>query len=87
MSDFNAKVSKGSGIQGGVVGEFGLGERNQRGDMLIAFCHANDLYTTNTPIRQNIPNRFWTWESPGGVVRLLETKSTLFSSVGMGEAA
>jgi len=35
IGDFNAKLGKGSGIRGGVVGEFGLGERNQRGDMLI----------------------------------------------------
>jgi len=37
MGDFNSKVGKRSGIWEGVVGEFGLGERKKRGDMLIDF--------------------------------------------------
>jgi len=43
ICNFNDKVGMGSGIRKGVIGEFGQGERNQRGDMLIDFCNANDL--------------------------------------------
>ncbi|XP_060518450.1 uncharacterized protein LOC132697173 [Cylas formicarius] len=37
QGDFNAKVGKGEVIRG-VVGPWGLGERNIRGDRLIKFC-------------------------------------------------
>ena len=30
------------------VGKFGLGERNERGDLLANFCQANDMVITNT---------------------------------------
>lgn len=36
MGDFNAKVGQGRVTD--VVGEYGLGERNERGDMLVQFC-------------------------------------------------
>lgn len=35
MNDFNAKV--GNGKEGNVVGEYGLEERNDRGDTLFQF--------------------------------------------------
>ena len=36
MEDFNAVV--GEGTEDRVVGKFGLGKRNDRGERLIAFC-------------------------------------------------
>ena len=36
MGDFNAKVGK--PMQGQVVGEFGLGERNEAGERLVEMC-------------------------------------------------
>jgi len=51
--------------------------------MLIDFCHANDLYITNTLFMQNMPNRCWTWESPGGAVRS-QIDFILVSSYGRG---
>lgn len=61
MGDFNAKV--GSGKVGTQVGNFGLGERNDRGDRLIEFCQDKDLIITNTFFK--LPNRrLYTWKSP-----------------------
>jgi hypothetical protein len=36
MGDWNAVV--GEGREDGVVGDFGLGTRNERGQMLVDFC-------------------------------------------------
>lgn len=41
LGNFIAKVEKGR--DGKVVGEFGLGSRNERGDRLIHFCRDNDF--------------------------------------------
>ena len=46
MGDFNAKVGKGK--EEDIIGEFGLGERNERGDRLAHFCIENDLSVVNT---------------------------------------
>jgi hypothetical protein len=48
------------------VGPFGLGRRNQRGQMLIDFSERNGLDTTNTWFKK--PKRrlySYTWKSPG----------------------
>lgn len=46
MSDFNTKV--GSGRQGYVVGEYGLGKRNERGKTLTQFCKETHFAIMNT---------------------------------------
>ena len=63
MGDFNAKV--GEGRFEDVVGPYGLGERNFRGERLISWCDANDLMLANTWFRKH-PRLLWTWKSPGG---------------------
>ncbi len=57
-----------SQLKSKVVGTFGLGERNERGDDLIDFCQSNDLIVGNTFLKQH-PRRLWTWRSPGDNVR------------------
>ena len=45
-----------------------MGEKNERGDKLIEFCHARKLIITNTWFTQ--PNRRkYTWISPDGKTR------------------
>ena len=44
MGDLNAKVGEGQDTKCG-IGRFGLGKRNESGDKLAEFCHANN-YTT-----------------------------------------
>lgn len=62
MGDFNAQVGmKQQGDQ--MVGEFGIGSRNSRGDRLVEFAEAKLLYVANTMFQKN-PTRKWTWQSP-----------------------
>ena len=62
MGDFNAKI--GRGREGEVVGPFGLGERNSRGDRLSEWCAENEQVIMNTWFRHH-PRLLWTWKSPG----------------------
>ncbi|XP_046988576.1 craniofacial development protein 2-like [Schistocerca americana] len=61
MGDFNAKIGEGS--EGDLIGPFGLGTRNERGDLLSQFCQENNLSITNTFFK--LPKRrLYTWKSP-----------------------
>ena len=51
-----------------IVGPWGIGEANERGEELIEWCKANDFMISNTWF-QNHPRRQWTWKSPGDNVR------------------
>ena len=66
MGDLNAKV--GQGQDGKTVGEFGLGERNERGDRWVQWCEANNMVITNTWFKEH-PRRIYTWKSPGDRTR------------------
>ncbi|XP_063389200.1 uncharacterized protein LOC134674985 [Cydia fagiglandana] len=50
------------------VGKFGLGTRNERGEMLLDFCAENQLTVMNTWFQQH-PRRLYTWTSPNGLYR------------------
>src|SRR6478609_2001699 len=58
MGDFNAVVGEGKADR--VVGKFGLGKRNVRGDRLIEFCKSQNLVITNTWFQQEKRRRY-TW--------------------------
>ncbi|GFS03866.1 craniofacial development protein 2-like [Elysia marginata] len=62
MGDFNAKV--GEGRIDNIVGPYGLGDSNERGERLVDWCREKDMLVANTwfPIH---PRRRWTWSSPG----------------------
>ncbi|RUS89973.1 hypothetical protein EGW08_002240 [Elysia chlorotica] len=62
MGDFNAKVGKGK--EGDTVGNYGLGERNERGQRLIHFCVENDLMIANTFFQKPL-RKLYTWKNPG----------------------
>lgn len=70
MGDFNAKIGiKGtSDSDGELIGNFGLGERNARGEMLADYVHHKRLYIMNTFFSKK-PQRRWTWRSPDGSVK------------------
>lgn len=61
LGDFNAKV--GAGARTDVMGCFGLGNRNERGDRLLLFCQENQMLLTNTIFKQP-KRRLYTWISP-----------------------
>ena len=70
IGDFNAKIGKGilHDVESKAIGKYGLGTRNERGDLLIDFCIENNLCITNTLFSQH-PRRLYTWQGPGGMVR------------------
>ena len=62
MGDMNAKV--GEGKVANIVGPFGLGDRNERGDMFVDWCVRNRQVITNTWFKHH--SRFlYTWICPG----------------------
>ena len=70
IGDFNAKIGACHchEEEKAVIGKFGLGERNKRGDNLVDFCISNDLVVANTLFQQH-PRRLYTWQSPDGKTR------------------
>lgn len=61
MGDFNAKIGRGS--EGDIIGHYGLGQRNERGEQLSAFAGEWRFVITNTFF--NLPaRRLYTWKSP-----------------------
>src|SRR5580658_10458105 len=62
MGDWNAIV--GEGRDELVIGKFGLGVRNERGERMIEFCKRNKLVVTNTWFEQEKRRRY-TWKKPG----------------------
>lgn len=63
MGDLNAKI--GEGREGEVVGPFGLGRRNERGERLVEWCEEKGQVIANSLFRHH-PRRLWTWKSPRG---------------------
>ncbi|KAL1447016.1 hypothetical protein WDU94_015647 [Cyamophila willieti] len=61
MGDFNSKL--GEGRTSTAVGPFGLGNRNDRGDMLEIFAESNKLVVMNTWFKLH-PRKLYTWTSP-----------------------
>ena len=66
MGDLNAKVEEER--HESIIGKYGLGQRNERGERLIQFCQRNHLFVANTWFRQPSRKRY-TWKSPGDVCR------------------
>src|SRR5215469_3954380 len=62
MGDLNAKV--GNERFDEVVGPWGLGNRNDRGERWIEWCMENKQIIGNTWFRHH-PRHLWTWKSPG----------------------
>ena len=66
MGDMNAKV--GSISHSNIVDNFGLGDKNNRGERFIQFCKQNQLIITNTWFQQQ-QQKLYTWKSPGDTTR------------------
>ncbi|XP_030764239.1 uncharacterized protein LOC115888612 [Sitophilus oryzae] len=65
LGDFNSKVGKSADNNNlqNIIGMYGLGDRNARGERLIQFAIDNNLAITNTMFKQH-PRRLSTWTSP-----------------------
>src|SRR6478609_4198165 len=66
MGDCYAVV--GEGKEDRVLGKFGLGKRNDRGERLIEFCKCQNLVITNIWFKQDKRTRY-IWKSPGDLRR------------------
>ena len=66
IGDWNSVVGQGS--EGNVIGQYGLGKRNDRGEMLMQFCQRNNLIVTNTWFKKR-KTKLYTWKSPGDLHR------------------
>ena len=64
IGDFSAKFGLGK-CMGKCTGQYGLGERNKWGDMLVEFAECHGLKIINTLFKRWC-NRYWTWISPNG---------------------
>lgn len=56
IGDMNATV--GEGRDESIVGEFGLGNRNERGTRLIEFCARNNMIISNTHFKHHKRRRY-----------------------------
>ncbi|CAF4049065.1 unnamed protein product [Rotaria sp. Silwood2] len=61
--DWNAKVGNDNTGWEAVMGRYGYGTRNERGEHLLEFATLHNLFICNTRFQQK-PIRKWTWESP-----------------------
>ena len=66
MGDWNANFD--CGVEQPMVGGYGLGNRNERGDLLVDWRHENSMVVTNTWLK-NHPIRLYTWRFPGDLTR------------------
>ena len=64
MGDLNAKVRTEQDPLREVVGRYGLGSRNERGDMWVDWCITHDQVIMNTWF-QHHKRHLYTWKSPG----------------------
>jgi len=64
--DWNAKVGNDNTGWNSVMGRYGFGDRNERGERLLEFATTHRLFICNTRF-QHKADRKWTWESPDGV--------------------
>ena len=46
MGDWNAKI--GCSVEQPMVGGYGLGSKNEKGDLLVDWCRENSMVVTNT---------------------------------------
>ena len=60
LGDFNAKIGKPTQADYDVMGSYGFGERNERGQVLINFLRAKNFFAMNTMFKKNEKRRA-TW--------------------------
>ncbi len=68
MGDMNAKVGQEQDPMKEIVGRYGLGQRNDRGDLWVDWCTTHEQVIMNTWF-QHHQRHLYTWKSPGDVVR------------------
>lgn len=85
LGDFNAKIGIQKECHGNLIGKYGSGNRNDRGEKLLEFAYEEDLAIMNTFFKKNI-NQRWTWMSPDDKTKneidyILSNRKDLFTDV------
>jgi hypothetical protein len=64
MGDFNSKIGKRK-VDGEkkLIGPYGIGTINKRGEKLIQFAQEYNLFISNSYYKKT-PQKKWTWQSP-----------------------
>lgn len=65
VGDFNAKLGKKQNDEETSLGCYGVGERNERGSLMLQFLLCHQLAAMNTFFKK-AEHRKWTWISPDG---------------------
>ena len=65
MGDVNAKVGGQTNTSKRATGCFGLGQRNERGDIIVEWATSTNFKIMNTQFQKKAGRR-WTWRSPDG---------------------
>ena len=65
VGDWNAKTGSDNTGWQHVMGQFGVGQRNARGERLLQFVQEKGLCICNTKFPNKL-SRKWTWTSPNG---------------------
>lgn len=68
IGDFNSKIGFKDIGEEAVMGNFGHGVRNDRGDRLLQFAFSQHLKIINTYFKKKASKK-WTWRSPDGSVK------------------
>ncbi|XP_022821436.1 uncharacterized protein LOC111352944 [Spodoptera litura] len=68
LGDFNAKIGQPKNDEKLVLGQYGLGQRNERGEQLLEYAFEYGLAIINTYFKKR-PSRRWTWKSPDESVK------------------
>ena len=63
LGDFNAKIGQPRKEENLIMGSYGYGSRNERGEQLISYAYENKLSFINTFFKKRLSRR-WTWMSP-----------------------
>ena len=66
VGDWNAKIGTDRESYEDMMGKYRIGNRNERGEMLLEFAKRKKLCVANT-LFQGRPKKKWTWTSPNGV--------------------
>jgi exonuclease III len=64
--DWNAKIGNDNSDWKSVMGKYGYGDSNERGERLLKFATVHNFFICNTRFQQK-SNRKWTWVSPNGI--------------------
>ncbi|KAJ2946424.1 hypothetical protein O0L34_g12464 [Tuta absoluta] len=68
LGDFNAKIGKSTEKIGSIIGPYGSGTCNERGEILKLFALEEELTIINSIFKKK-ENQRWTWMSPDGVTK------------------